>query len=261
MCQTSRERAPVNIITLDGDGLGMGINIAVCETEAERAPCREYKLKVVSAKVEGKEFEQYMDTNEIVSLADAEKAVGDMEAFRKRNRLSDDITAVYLEKVKKDDDVAKLKPYAKKVPTGWVIFDRMPGDMKKKALEKGNKDDRVTAWDNVGFDEMKEMCANCPLSWDKGRGCIGAFGPDNSKLPEIAERHGCPIIGAVPEEAKEMKRLSPEEAKKVLAEVEKLRPALVEEGKMAVHRYSGPLDRIEAAAKVAVNENCGMYFF
>ena len=108
---------------------------------------------------------------------------------------------------------------------------------------------------------MNEMCSKCALSWDKGRGCMGSFGPETSQLPAIAQKYGCPIIGAVFENAKEMKRLSPEDAKAVLNEVEILKPALVEEGKMAVHRYSGPLERIEAVAKVSVEQNCGFYFF
>lgn len=239
----------------------MGINIALCETEAVNAPCRELKLTVVKAKVEGKEFEPYMDIDEVVSLEDAEKAVGDMEAFLKRNRINAETDAIYMEKVKKDEDRALLAQYVKKVPTGWVDLTKMDAATKEKALAAGNKNDVVTAWDQVEFDDMNEMCTNCALSWDKGRGCMGSFGPETSKLPEIARKYNCPIIGAVFENAKEMKRLSPEDAKAVLKEAEILGPALAEEGKMAVHRYSGPLERVAAVAKTAAEQNCGFYFF
>ena len=239
----------------------MGINIALCETEAQNAPCREMKLTVVKAKVEGKKFEPYMDVDEVVSLEDAAKAVGDMEAFLKRNRINAETDAIYMDKVKKDEDKALLAQYVKKVPTGWVDLSKLDDATKAEALESGDKNDRVTAWDQVEFDDMNEMCSKCALSWDKGRGCMGSFGPETSQLPAIAQKYGCPIIGAVFENAKEMKRLSPEDAKAVLNEVEILKPALVEEGKMAVHRYSGPLERIEAVAKVSVEQNCGFYFF
>jgi hypothetical protein len=239
----------------------MGINIALCETEAEKAPCREMKLNVLKAKVDGKEFEKYMDFDEKVSLEDAKKVFPDFEAFLKRNRINPETDAVYMDKVKKDDDKAALQKYAVKTPTGWVDLTKMDAATKKKAIEASSKDNRVTEWDNLEFDEMNAMCAKCPLSWDKGRGCMGTFGPDTTKLPEIAQKYGCPIIGAVFENAKSMKKLTPEDAKKVLKEVEVLRPALEKEGKMAVHRYSGPLDRVEAAAKVSAEFGCGFYFF
>lgn len=239
----------------------MGINIALCETEAQDALCRELKLTVIKAKVEGKKFEPYMDMDEVVSLEDATKAVGDMNAFLKRNRINEDTDAIYMEKVKKDEDRALLAQYIRKVPTGWADLTRMDEALKAEALASGNRDDRVTAWDRVEFDVMNEMCSKCPLSWDKGRGCVGSFGPETSQLPIIAQKHGCRIIGAVFENAKEMRKLSPADAKVVLEEVGVLKPALVEEGKMAVHRYSGPLERVEAAAKTSSEHNCGFYFF
>ena len=113
----------------------------------------------------------------------------------------------------------------------------------------------------LDFDGMNEMCASCPLSWDKGRGCIGTFGPDNSQLPEIAERRGCKIIASVPEGAKDGKIYTPEEAKIMAEEVRLLQEVLPEEGKMAVRRYSGPLERLGAVADISSKEGCGFYFF
>lgn len=40
-----------------------------------------------------------------------------------------------------------------------------------------------------------------------------------------------------------------------------LREALPVEGKMMVRRYSGPVDRMEAVARIAKSEGCGFYFF
>ncbi len=239
----------------------MGINIALCETEAQDALCRELKLTVIKAKVEGKKFEPYMDVDEVVSLEDAAKAAGDMDAFLKRNRINEDADAIYMEKVKKDEDRALLSQYVRRVPTGWADLTKMDEALRSEALATGNKDDRITAWDRVEFDDMNEMCSKCKLSWDKGRGCVGSFGPETSQLPTIAQKYGCPIIGAVFENARDMKKLSPADAKAVLEEVKILGPALAEEGKMAVHRYSGPLERVEAAAKASSEHGCGFYFF
>ena len=44
-------------------------------------------------------------------------------------------------------------------------------------------------------------------------------------------------------------------------EVEILNKALPEEGKMMVRRYSGPVERLEAVARISVEEGCGFYFF
>ena len=106
-----------------------------------------------------------------------------------------------MDKVKKDEDRKVLEPLAVSEATGWIVLEGLPDNIREAVLAKAGDDDRLTGWDMLSFDEMNEMCANCPLSWDKGRGCIGAFGPDNSLLPEIAGRHGCPIVASVPESA------------------------------------------------------------
>ena len=206
-------------------------------------------------------FEEHMEYDVRVDLEAAKEAVGDWDAFIKRNRINPETDAVYMDKVKKDDDRALLEPLAQRVCTGWIVVEGLPEDVKGQVLEKSGSEDRLTGWDMLSFDEMNEMCANCPLSWDKGRGCIGAFGPDNSLLPEIAGRHGCPIVASVPDAVKEGKRFTSEDAEELLREVAVLREALPEEGKMMVRRYSGPVDRMEAVAKISVSEGCGFFFF
>ena len=240
----------------------MGINIGICETEAPSAPCRELRANIVKVHLDDPEgFEEYMEHDIKVDLDTAKQAVGDWEAFIKRNRINPDTDAVYIDKVKKDDDRELLEPLAQNVCTGWVIIEGLPENMMESVLTKAGPDDRLTGWYMLSFDEMNDMCANCPLSWDKGRGCIGAFGPDNSLLPEIAGRHGCPIVASVPDAVREGKRFTPEDAEELLREVGILREALPAEGKMMVRRYSGPVDRMEAVAKISVSEGCGFFFF
>ena len=55
--------------------------------------------------------------------------------------------------------------------------------------------------------------------------------------------------------------LSPEEAEELLKECGILKDALPVEGKMMVRRYSGPVERMEAVARVSISEGCGFYFF
>lgn len=240
----------------------MGINIGICETEAPSAPCRELRANIVKVHLDDPTgYEQYMERDVKVDLETARQAVGDWDAFIKRNRINPDTDAIYIDKVKKEEDRAVLEPLSESVCTGWITTEGLPWDVKDEVISKASPEDRLTGWDMLSFDEMNEMCANCPLSWDKGRGCIGAFGPDNSLLPEIAGRHGCGIVASVPDAVKEGRRFTPEDAKELLREVEVLRAALPEEGKMMVRRYSGPVDRMEAVAKISVSEGCGFFFF
>lgn len=238
----------------------MGINIGIMESEAPSAPCKDLRSKVVKVHVKDVgPFADYAEYDKFVPYEKAKAAVGDWDAFVKRNRLNEDADAVYIEKVKKSEDLETLKPLAERVCTGWIVMENVPDDRKDAVLKAS--DDKVTGWDLLDFDEMNEMCGSCPLSWDKGRGCIGAFGPDNSLLPEIAGRHGCPIVASVPQAVAEGRRFTSEDAKQLLKEVEILRQALPEEGKMMVRRYSGPVDRMEAVARISEKEGCGFFFF
>ncbi len=240
----------------------MGINIGICETEAPSAPCRELRGKIVKVHLEDPSgFEEHMEYDTKVGIDEAKAAVKEWEAFIKRNRINPKTDAIYIDKVKKEEDRAALEPLVQRVCTGWIVTDGLPVDILEKILEKAGSDDRLTGWDMLSFDEMNDVCANCSLSWDKGRGCIGTFGQNNSLLPEIAGRHGCPIVASVPEAAREGRRFTSEDAQELLKECHVLREALLKEGKMMVRRYSGSIERMEAVAKISSSEGCGFFFF
>jgi hypothetical protein len=240
----------------------LGINIGICEMEAKSASCRELRSTIVRVHVDDYTgIEDLVQYEEVVDLSTAKSKVGDWEAFIKRNRINAETDAVYMSKVKKEEDIALLQPVAKKVCTGWVFMENVPEGKKDLVISRASKDDIITGWDQLEFDDMNEMCSKCPLSWDKGRGCIGAFGPDTSKLPWIAEKYNCPITASAPESAKAHKIFTPADAEALLKEIEVLRNALPKEGKVFVNRYGGPVDRMEAVAKISIAEGCGWYFF
>ncbi len=238
------------------------MNMAICELEAENALCRRMKVETIRVLVDPVDgFEEFSGYDMVVPLDKAKDAVDDWEAFLKRNRLSSDVDSIYMEKVKNKDDLKTLEPLAEKRYTGWVELSDLPAADAERALAASRPENRMTAWHMISFDEMNETCARCGLSWDKGRGCIGTFGPSNSLLPDIASRHGCPLVGSVFELAEKAERLTPAQGKELIDEVAKLRLVLPDEGKMMVRRYSGVLDRMEAMAEVSAREGCGFYFF
>ena len=240
----------------------MGISVAICELEAKSALCQAYKNKLVKALVDDVSgLEDIVEIDEYVSLEDARKLFPDWEAFIKRNRINEEADAIYMVKVKNDDDRAKLLPKVQKKYTGWVMLEGLGDAKKEEVLKRSKRENRITGWDLLEFDEMNEMCAKCPLSWDKGRGCMGAFGPDNTLLPEIAKKRGCAIVASAVESAATQRRFSPEDAKELKKEVGILTAALPEEGKVYVRRYGGVLERLDAVADICVKEGCGFIFF
>ena len=62
------------------------------------------------------------------------------------------------------------------------------------------------------------------------------------------------------ESAASHKKFTAEDAKELLREAEVLKPVLIQEGKMAAHRYSGPVERMETMAKACIAEGCGFFF-
>ena len=240
----------------------MGISIGICEADAKSALCRDLRKNVVRVRVDNVSgMENLAGYDDVVSLEDARSLVGDWEAFIKRNRISAETDAIYMDKLKNDNDIALLKPKSVRTSTGWIDMDKVGSSDKEKILAASKKENRLTGWDMLSFDEMNEMCLKCELSWDKGRGCIGSFGPNDSLLPGIAEKRNCKITASIPEGAKNGRIYTPADAKVLLGEIEVLTKALPEEGKMMVKRYSGPLERMNAVANISVREGCGFYFF
>jgi hypothetical protein len=240
----------------------MGISIGIQETEAKSALCRGLRANIIRVRVDDVSgMEDLARHDDVVSLDDARSLVGDWDAFLKRNRINVETDAVYMDKLKNDQDIEILRPKAKRISTGWIDMDKVGAKDKDKVLAASKRENRLTGWDMLSFEEMNEMCLKCTLSWDKGRGCIGSFGPDDSLLPSIAEKRGCRIIASVPEGAKSGRIYTPADAQALLKEIDILTAALPEEGKMMVRRYSGPLERVGAVAKISIGEGCGFYFF
>ena len=236
----------------------MGINIAICEDDAGNAGCREYRKRIVRAKAGSFEgLEHLLESDLALPKEKAMAAVDDWEELAERNSLDPDEDMVYISSLKKEDR-KRLEGLAEPHCTGWASLESLSPEDREKVLAIATE--TMTGWDMLSFDEMKAACASCPLSWDSGRGCIGAFGPENSLLPSIAEKHGCPIVASVPESARSGRVFPPEDAKKLLEECEKLKEALPGEGKMAVRRYSGPVGRMSAAAKACLSGGCGFRF-
>ncbi len=239
----------------------MGVSMAVMEHDTEASLCYEAKgavLKVLMKSIDG--LRDHADYDMVVDPQILEEVFDDVAAFMKRNRIDPESDPIYMEKVKKDSDVKALEPHQRREFTGWVTMDGMPTDLAARVLKEANGDDVVTGWDMYSFDEMNDTCAKCPLSWDKGRGCIGTFGPENSKLPEIAAKAGCPIVTSAVEASLDQRRFSAADATALIEEVAILKEKLPEEGKMMVRRYSGVLDRLEAMASVCVEHGIGFYF-
>jgi hypothetical protein len=242
----------------------MGISIAICETDSNEALCKAGKTdikKVFLRDVKG--FEDYAESDVTMSAKEAKEVMGaEWEGFLKRNRIDPEAEVVYMDKVKNDVDRARLAPKMKKTYTGWVMLDKAPADLRKKIVEASSADDRLTGWDMLSFDEMGETCKKCGLSWDKGRGCIGDFGPEASLLPQIAKKLGLPIIANVVESAKTKKTFSGEDAKELLREVQVLRQKMPDEpkGKLLMSRYGGVLERLEGVANIALKYKTRFYF-
>ncbi len=240
----------------------MGINIAIRETECSSALCREKKLRIVRVMVGHPE--NFGEASEVLRTVSKEKAtnvIEDWETFLKRNKLSKDTETVHMDLLVDENDISKLDSIAEDSYSGWVDLNGLDPSSQDRAVADSLPENRTTEWELVSFNDMKEICATCEVSWDKGRGCMGTFGPDNSLLPEIAGRYGCAITASVPDGASSGRTYTPEDAVQLLREVEILREALPEEGKMMVRRYSGPVDRMEAVAKISIDEKCGFYFF
>ena len=240
----------------------MGISIAICELDCKDSLCKKGKETIIKARLPSVAgYEQYADYDELVNMSDANKVFSsEFEQFLKRNRLDGSKESFLLSKIKKEEDAAKLKSAAQKIYTGWVNLGELSEDVKSKIISEAGVDNIMTEWDTIPLDETNEICSKCSMSWDKGRGCIGTFGPDSSLLPSIAEKNGCTIIANVFNYAAKGEKLSPEDAKKLSSECKILREKLVDEGKAMVRRYSGVIDRLEIMADLCASTNTRFYF-
>jgi hypothetical protein len=242
----------------------MGISIAICEIESSEALCRAAKTNVLKVYLrDTRGFEDYAESDLTMSAQEAKGIMGaEWEGFLKRNRIDPQSEVIYMEKVKNDVDRAHLAPEMRKTYTGWVFLDKAPADLRKKILDASSPDDRLTGWDMLSFEEMGETCKKCGLSWDKGRGCIGDFGPESSLLPQVAKKHDLPIVANVVESAKNRKVFRGDDAIELLREVQVLRQKLPDEpkGKLLMSRYGGVLERLEGVANIALKYKTGFYF-
>ncbi len=237
----------------------MGINIGLEYEDSECAGCRDLRKQIVKVRVkEDSGLESILEKDPVVPVGKAREAIPDWDEFVTRNSLDPDEDFVYIRNLKKADRKI-LEPLSEERSSGWAATENLTASDKERVLSAA--EEILTGWDMISFNGMSDICRECPLSWDKGRGCIGAFGPDNSMLPKIAEKYGCPITASVPGSVESGRRFGPEDAEKLLIECEILREKLPEEGKLAVRRYSGPLERMEEAARACIRGRCGFYFF
>ena len=240
----------------------MGISMAICELDTDDSLCKKGKQTILKARlgsIEG--YEAAADFDEVIKTADAKKAFeSDWEGFLKRNRLDAERESFLLSKVKKDEDISKLRPFVQREYTGWISLTKLPEDKAVEVVKKAGPDNIMTEWDTVPLDETNVICGKCQMSWDKGRGCIGSFGPDNSQLPEIAKKHNCAIVARIPELAKSQEKLGVEDAKKLAEECKVLKAKLPEEGKGPAHRYGGVVDRLEVLADLCAKHGARFYF-
>jgi hypothetical protein len=242
----------------------MGINMAIKELESEKALCRERKLTMSKAYVsDPAKWKGLVEVDRIADLGKARKGLGEerLEEILKRSRVKVEGDDLYLEKIKDPDDQKALAPFAREELTNWIVLDKVPAAKRAAVLEAAVKENSVTEWDLLEFDEMYETCGKCGLSWDNKKGCVGNFGPSTSPVPDLAKKFKLPLLAGVEKLAEEKKAMTPKDAERLLGEVEVLRERTPEEGKMMVRRIDGTLKRLDAMAKCSKEYGVGFYFF
>jgi hypothetical protein len=238
--------------------------MAIMELESDKALCKGKKLSVVKVFLEDpSRWEKIVEVDRIVDLKKAADKLGKdkVDSFIKKSKLKVEGDELYLEKVKDENDRKMFVPFVKEVKTKWILMEKVPTDQKKDVVAAAKKENTVTEWDMLEFDEMYATCGKCGLSWDNKKGCVGNFGPSGSPVPELAKKHGLNILSKVNELAEQKKILTPKDADELLREVKVLREKAPAEGKVIVRRIEGTLNRLEAMAKCAKDYNVGFYFF
>jgi len=240
----------------------MSINMALCETECKSALCKRQKENVLKVLVT--DPQRYGDAAEyelFLSVGKATDAFADKDGFVKRNRIREDAQTVYLDRLKDDGDRSVLEKVTERTYTGWIDLSKADDGVRNDLVINSLPENRFREWDLISFEEMNALCSECTLSWDKGRGCVGSFGPDNGRLPEIASNAGCAVTASVPDGVMRKRVYTKDDALIILSEIPVLRDALTADGKLAVRRYSGAVDRLEAVARISAEEGCGFFFF
>jgi hypothetical protein len=242
----------------------MGLNMAITELESDKALCKGKKLSTVKVFLEDpSRWEKHVEVDRIVDLKRATEGLGKekIDAFLKKSRLKVEGDELYLEKVKDDADRKMLQPFVKEVKTKWILVEKVPSAERKDLVSAAKKENTVTEWDMLEFDEMYATCAKCGLSWDNKKGCVGNFGPSGSPVPELAKKYGLKLLAGVNELAESKKIMSPKDADELLKEIKVIREKSPAEGKMIVRRIEGTLNRLESMANCAKSYNVGFYFF
>ncbi len=242
----------------------MGLNMAITELESDKALCKGKKLSVVKVFLEDpSRWDKIVEVDRIVDLKKATDKLGKdkVDEFIKKSKLKVEGDELYLEKVKDENYRKMFEPFVKEVKTKWILMEKVPTDQKKDVVASAKKENTVTEWDMLEFEEMYATCGKCGLSWDNKKGCVGNFGPSGSPVPELAKKHGLNILSKVNELSESKKILSPKDADELLKEVKILREKAPAEGKMIVRRIEGTLNRLEAIAKCSKDYNVGFYFF
>jgi len=242
----------------------MGLNMAIMELESDKSLCKGKKLSTVKVFLEDPgRWEKHVEVDKIVDLKAAAARLGQekLDALIKKARLKVEGDELYLEKVKDPTDQKTLAPFVKEVKTKWILVEKVPSAERKDLVSSAKKENTVTEWDMLEFDEMYATCGKCGLSWDNKKGCVGNFGPSGSPVPELAKKYGLNILAKVNDAAEQKKVFSSKEADELLKEVKVLREKSPAEGKMIVRRIEGTLNRLEAMAKCAKDYNVGFYFF
>lgn len=242
----------------------MGLNMAITELESDKALCKGKKLSAVKVFLDDPErWDRYVEVDRIVDLKKASEKLGKekMDAFFKKSKLKVEGDELCLEKVKDEADRKMFEPFVKEVKTKWTLVEKVPSGQRKDLVAGAKKENVVTEWDLLEFDEMYATCGKCGLSWDNKKGCVGNFGPAGSPVPELAKKYGLNILAKVNELAEKKTMLSAKDADELLKEVRVLREKAPAEGKMIIRRIEGTLNRLEAMAKCAKDFNVGFYFF
>jgi len=242
----------------------MGLNMAITEIESDKALCKGKKLSTVKVFLDDPgRWDKFVEVDKIIDLKAAAAKLGQdkLDAIIKKTRLKVEGDEVYLEKIKDPADQKTFAPFVKEVKTKWILVEKVPSAERKDVIGTAKKENTVTEWDLLEFDEMYATCGKCGLSWDNKKGCVGNFGPSGSPVPELAKKYGLNLLAKVNEAAEQKKIFTSKDADELLKEVKVIREKSPAEGKMIVRRIEGTLNRLEAMAKCAKDYNVGFYFF